>query len=82
MAGDFVPSKQLKVYVQSNGIIRLASNGLYVGKLDGMEYEQLGLLDQVSKKIMKENEEDKLGCPYCGNKGIHYCQGPRTTTEY
>lgn len=56
MSGDYVPTKQLKVYVQSNGIIRLESNGLYIGRLDGIDYEQLELLDQVPKKIMKENE--------------------------
>lgn len=56
MTSEFVPTKNLKVYVQDNGIIRLASNGMYIGRLDGVEYDQLELLDQVPKKIMKQNE--------------------------
>lgn len=56
--GDSCPVKQIKVYVQSNGIIRLDDGtGRYIGRIEDITYEELG--------------EDR--CNVCGNNRCNVC---------
>lgn len=59
MGGDSCPVVYIKgAHVQGNGIIRL-SNGMYIGRLDGITYEEIVSLEQLEDEKNKPRELTK-----------------------
>jgi DNA-directed RNA polymerase alpha subunit len=39
--GDFCKTVTIKAEIQENGIIRIANNGIYIGRLDGIKFDEI-----------------------------------------
>lgn len=55
--GDACVTKNVDVYVQENGIIRLESTGLFIGRLEGVEFNDL---PESQKSEQLETERMRL----------------------